>query len=128
MLLDDSKKAALHIEVADTVYIATPVEMKTKFKESDFELRTPVEFRTPVTHEQQCISLDSKRGSSQEDYSKDTGINHTSVLEELRYFSVASGALVSDVMHDVLEGVLQYERSYSLGTSFVMRDASHWIS
>ena len=103
MLLEDSKKAALHIEVADTVYMATRVEMKTKFKESDFELRTP------VTHEQQCISLDSKSGSSREDYSKNTGINHTSVLEELRYFSVASGALVPDVMHDVLEGVLQYE-------------------
>ena len=82
---------------------ATPVEMKMKFKESDFELRTP------VTHKQQCITLDSKSGPSRVAYSKDCGINHTSVLDELQYFSVASGALLPDVMHDVLEGVLQYE-------------------
>lgn len=83
--------------------MAAPVDMKTKFKESDFELRTP------VTHKQQCITLDSKRGSSRDAYSKDTGINHTSVLDELQYICVASGALLPDVMHDILEGVLQYE-------------------
>ena len=26
-----------------------------------------------------------------------------------KYFSVASGALLPDIMHDILEGVLQYE-------------------
>ena len=41
--------------------------------------------------------------------SKEFGINRKSVLDKLDYFKVASGALVPDIMHDVLEGVLQYE-------------------
>ena len=28
---------------------------------------------------------------------------------ELKYFDICSGALFSDVMHDILEGALQYE-------------------
>ena len=32
-----------------------------------------------------------------------------SVLSELKYFDVTSGLLRPDVMHDVLEGVLQFE-------------------
>jgi hypothetical protein len=32
-----------------------------------------------------------------------------SALMELRYFDICSGALVPDVLHDVLEGGLQYE-------------------
>ena len=32
-----------------------------------------------------------------------------SVLSELKYFDVTSGSLMPDVMHDVLEGVLQVE-------------------
>ena len=32
-----------------------------------------------------------------------------SVLTELKYFDVTSGSLMPDVMHDVLEGVLQFE-------------------
>lgn len=83
--------------------MATPGDMKTKFKESDFELRMP------ITHKQQCITLDSKSGPSRSAFSKDSGINHTSILDELKYFSVASGALLPDIMHDILEGVLQYE-------------------
>ena len=30
-------------------------------------------------------------------------------LDSLEYFSVASGALVPDIMHDILEGALPYE-------------------
>jgi len=41
--------------------------------------------------------------------SKEYGINHNSVLNELNYFDVGNGALIPDIMHDVLEGVLQYE-------------------
>ena len=41
--------------------------------------------------------------------SKEFGINRKSALDKLKYFKVASGALVPDIMHDVLEGVLQYE-------------------
>ena len=54
-------------------------------------------------------TLNSKTGSSRDTHSKQTGINRESICNELQYFSAASGALVPDVMHDVLEGVLQYE-------------------
>lgn len=41
--------------------------------------------------------------------SKEFGLNRNSVLNELRYFNVCSGALLPDIMHDLLEGALQYE-------------------
>ena len=37
-----------------------------------------------------------------------------SVLSELKYFDVSSGALILDVMHDILKGALQYEAKYIL--------------
>lgn len=33
------------------------------------------------------------------------GVNHRSVLLDLQYFDLCSGALLPDVMHDVLEGM-----------------------
>ena len=41
--------------------------------------------------------------------SKESGINRNSVLNDLKYFHVCNGSLIPDIMHDVLEGVLQYE-------------------
>ena len=41
--------------------------------------------------------------------SKEYGINRNSILNELAYFHVCSGALIPDVMHDILEGALPYE-------------------
>lgn len=79
--------------------MAIPEELKTKFKESNFML-------------------------SRVAFSKDTGINHTSFLDELQYFSVASGALFPAVM----EGVLKMRQSYSLSISFLLRVASYWIN
>lgn len=80
--------------------MATQDELATHFKESNFELRTP------EMHDYQCSLVE---GDSGETHSREYGINQRSVLNELKYFSVASGALVPDVMHDLLEGVLQYE-------------------
>ena len=37
------------------------------------------------------------------------GVKRKSPLTQLQYFSICSGALIPDVMHDILEGVLQYE-------------------
>ena len=42
-------------------------------------------------------------------YSKEFGINCKSSLNDLKYFHVCDGFLIPDIMHDVLEGVLQYE-------------------
>lgn len=37
------------------------------------------------------------------------GINNRTPLLDLKYFDPCGGGLVADVMHDLLEGVLQYE-------------------
>ena len=47
-------------------------------------------------------------------YSTVFGINHRSPLEPLSHFSVASGALLPDIMHDVLEGALPLEIKHML--------------
>ena len=41
--------------------------------------------------------------------SKEYGINRNSILNDLKYFHVCNGSLIPDIMHDVLEGALQYE-------------------
>jgi len=41
--------------------------------------------------------------------SKEYGINRDSALNQLTYFHVCCGALIPDIMHDILEGALQYE-------------------
>lgn len=41
--------------------------------------------------------------------SKEYGINRNSALNNLTYFHVCDGSLIPDIMHDLLEGVLQYE-------------------
>ena len=82
--------------------MATRHEMNSKFRARDFVLRTP------STHAEQLQHLES----TDEDYrecSKNYGINYRSVLDELQYFDIATGALIPDVMHDILEGALQYE-------------------
>ena len=43
------------------------------------------------------------------------GINRDSILNELSYFHVCDGSLLPDIMHDVLEGGLQYEVKLMLG-------------
>lgn len=80
--------------------LATPTEISQVFKESVLNLRTS------VAHKSQCDDLDD--ASTQQEFtelSKEYGINHRSILTELSYFDVCSGALVPDVMHDILEGI-----------------------
>lgn len=69
-----------------------------QFSEKDFILRTLND------HLRICdeVEVDS-------DASREYGVNRKSVLTKLQYFDICSGALVPDIMHDVLEGVLQYE-------------------
>ena len=65
-----------------------------QFSEKDFTLRT-------LTHHLRLcddIEVDS-------DTSREYGVNRKSVLTKL----ICSGTLVPDIMHDVVEGVLQYE-------------------
>ena len=60
--------------------------------------------RTPELHHQQCAEVQEDASKS-----KEYGINTSSVLNELKYFHTCTGALIPDIMHDVLEGGLQYE-------------------
>lgn len=53
--------------------------------------------------------------------SKEYGINSTSTLNDLHYFHTCTGALLPDIMHDVLEGGLQYEAKLML-KKFVCED------
>ena len=42
-------------------------------------------------------------------YSLTYGVNRRAVLDTLSYFDVTSGALIPDIMHDILEGALPLE-------------------
>ena len=92
--------------------MTTQEQLATHYKESDFELRTP------EMYDDHCSLVE---GDSRGTHSREYGINRCSILNQLRYFSVVSGALVPDVMHDLLEGVLQYEVKLLL-TQFISED------
>ena len=66
--------------------------------EDDFQLRTK------AMYDQQCTAIEN----SVIDISSQFGINLRSALNQSRYFHVIEG-LPGDAMHDVLEGLLQYE-------------------
>ena len=62
-------------------------------------------------HENYCDLIENDPSGNM---SKEYGINRRSVLNDLKYFHVCNGALIPDIMHDVLEGVLQYEAKLML--------------
>ena len=70
-------------------------------------IESSLHLRSLDAHLKQCEELNTSY--SFVEVSKEYGINSKSVLTSLRYFDICSGALIPDVMHDVLEGVLQYE-------------------
>ena len=70
--------------------------------ECDFDLRTRDQYR----HHCDLIESDTNLSSH---YSTTYGINNRSILDSLSYFCVAEGAMIPDVMHDILEGVLPLE-------------------
>lgn len=82
--------------------LATPSEISTIFTESQLKLRTHAD------HLVKCDEMDAASTQRERDQlSTEFGINHRSILNDLKYFNVCSGALVQDVMHDVLEGESQ---------------------
>ena len=62
--------------------------------------------RNKETHTEHLAELEGEEGSAA---STRYGINRDSILNELEYFHVCSGGLLPDIMHDLLEGALQYE-------------------
>lgn len=57
--------------------------------------------------------------ADQQHYSMTFGVNRRTLLSTLRYFEVTSGALVPDVMHDILEGALPLELKLMLKVQYV---------
>lgn len=76
-----------------------------QFIETDFTLRSSTQ------HSQHCeiLEIPELTASERNHFSLTYGVNRHALLDSLQYFSVASGALVPDIMHDVLEGALPYE-------------------
>ena len=71
----------------------------SKFYAEDFQARTR------LSHKQQCDSL----GGPLHDHIATTyGLHHNSILNTSRFYHVTDG-LPPDIMHDILEGCLQYE-------------------
>ena len=71
-----------------------------QFLESQFQLRNKED------HEKQCNMLKNDDSGK---CSKEFGIYRNACLNELKYFNVCDGSLIPDIMHDMLDGVLQYE-------------------
>ena len=71
-----------------------------KFLEEQFELRNEND------HKDHCKLIEADKSGAK---SKEFGVNRDSVLNELKYFHVCNGGLLPDIMHDILEGALQYE-------------------
>ena len=85
---------------------ATPSEIASVFNESDLQLRRP------TNHIQRCQQIEAAPTKSERDrLSTEYGINRRTVLDDLQYFKVVSGALVQDIMHDILEGMCPFIRS-----------------
>lgn len=74
------------------------------------------ELRSPDLHDEHCEEIAADPSKS-----KEHGVNSNSVLNDLKYFHVCSGALVPDIMHDILEGALQYEAKLIL-QKFILED------
>ncbi len=76
-----------------------------QFIESEFSLRSESE------HGRHCDLLESEGLNSLDlqHYSITYGVNRRALLDTLRYVDVASGILIPDIMHDILEGALPLE-------------------
>ena len=64
--------------------------------------------RDKRTHLSQCDTLENDEGNRDQN-SKTFAVNCRSALLQLDHFDFCGGAFIPDVMHDVLEGTLQYE-------------------
>ena len=82
-----------------------------------------------MSHESQCVLVERDETGK---LSKEYGINRNSILNELLYFNVCDGSLLPDIMHDLLEGVLQYEAKLLLcvlvqSNYFTLEDFNSWL-
>lgn len=78
-----------------------------QFVESDFTLRDP------ASHDYHCSLLDGTLGTED---SITYGVNHKSALNRIDFFHVANTQLPQDIMHVILEGVLNLETKLLLSS------------
>ena len=57
--------------------------------------------------------------AGQQHFSLVYGVNRRALLNTLTYFSVALGALIPDIMHNVIEGVLPLEVKLMLKVDYI---------
>ena len=79
---------------------------------------------TPCTDEQHSYHCDvlerhDLSSAGQQHFSLVYGVNRRALLNTLTYFSVALGALIPDIMHNVLEGVLPLEVKLMLKVDYI---------
>ena len=55
------------------------------------------------------LERDDLTNADLQHYSLVYGVNHRALLQSLTHFSLTSGALIPDIMHDILEGMLPLE-------------------
>lgn len=92
--------------------LATREDSKKMFLEHQFTRRCKEMHTEHVAQLEGGVAL--LEGEGTDDPSKLYGINRDSLLNELTYFHVCSGGLIPDIMHDILEGALQYEMKLML--------------
>ena len=82
-----------------------------KFLESFQFVESRFNLRSSTSHSRHCDILENEdlTVSDRQHYSLTYGVNRRALLDSLLYFNVSSGALIPDVMHDILEGALPYE-------------------
>ena len=92
-----------------------------KFLESDFTICSSAQ------HSQHCDILDMRELTTAERqyFSSTYGVNRRALMDSLQYFSVASSALVPDIMHDILEGAMLYEIKLMLKVNFCLESCAN---
>ena len=80
--------------------MATSGTFRQKFNSNHFQRRST------ATHIQHCDSL---QGALKEHNSKVYGVNTRSILLDVKLFSMCNWGMPHDIMHDLFEGVVQYE-------------------
>jgi hypothetical protein len=83
----------------------TENDVQSKFIEADFNIRSSIQ------HSKNCdvLEMSDLTVAERQHFSSLYGINRRALLDSLKYFNVASGALVPDIMHNILEGALPLE-------------------
>lgn len=76
--------------------------------------------RSDSQHSEHCDLVEKADlpAADRQHYSLVYGVNRRALLHNLSYFSVTSGALVPDIMHDILEGVLPLQVKLMLKVHF----------